>query len=99
MKRYPRHFPVNEHTKICSEHFKRENFIEPDSTVRRINYNRELEVVPSVFKWTKKSNTTEMSSSAIDKLNTSRTEEEEATDTASEGEGDLLYKDSPKTIS
>ena len=35
----------------------------------------------------------------IDKLNTSRTEEEEATHTVSEGEGDLLCKDNPSSIS
>ena len=40
MKRDPRHFSVTMHTKICSEHFKEEDFIEPEAKTRRLNYKK-----------------------------------------------------------
>ncbi len=47
MRRDPRYFNVNKHTKICSEHFKNDDFIEPDAKVKRLKMN----AVPSIFEW------------------------------------------------
>ena len=50
MRRDPRYFSPNMHTKICSEHFKEDDFIFADASKRRLKQG----VIPSVFKWTKK---------------------------------------------
>ena len=84
MKRDPRYFSVNCHTKICSEHFTSDDFINPYSTKRRLKVN----AVPLIFAWNKEK-AQPLERSVLEKLNVSRTEEEEATDTASEGEGDI----------
>ena len=85
MHRNPNYFNVNEHTKICSAHFVSEDFINPEARKRRLKRN----VVPSIFAWTK--NLPERSErTAAKKLEDYRTEQDEATDTASEGEGDEL---------
>ena len=83
MKRDPQYFSVNCHTKICSEHFTSDDFINPDSTKRRLK----VDAVPSIFAWNKEK-AQPVKRSVLEKLNVSRTEEE-ATDTASEGEGDI----------
>ena len=75
MRRDPRYFNTNTLTKICSDHFVREDFIEPDAFKKRLKEK----AVPSVFHWTKTKQTSERSY-VVEKLNTSRIEEEEATD-------------------
>ena len=88
MKRDPRYFNVNRHTKICSEHFKSDDFINPYSSKKRLK----ADAVPSIFSWNidKQENVQPVKRSALEKLNQWRTEEEEeATDAASEGEGDM----------
>ncbi|PSN55980.1 hypothetical protein C0J52_02156 [Blattella germanica] len=40
---------VNKHTKVCSKHFKPEDFIQPQGTKRRL---LKKGVVPSIFSWT-----------------------------------------------
>ena len=87
MKRDPRYFNVNRHTKICSEHFISDDFINPHSSKKRLK----ADAVPSIFSWNidKQENVQPVKRSALEKLNQWRTEEEEATDTASEGEGDM----------
>ena len=47
-----------------------------------------MNVVPLTFAWNKEK-AQSVERSVLEKLNGSRTEEEEATDTASEGEGDI----------
>lgn len=87
MKRDPRYFNVNRHTKICSEHFTSDDFINPYSSKKRLK----ADAVPSIFSWNKDKQEKVQPvkrSAFIEKLNQSRTEEE-ATDTASEGEGDM----------
>ena len=83
MKRDPRYFSVNCHTKICSEHFTSDDFINPYSTKSRLKVN----AVPLIFAWNKEK-AQPVERSVLEKLNVSRTEKEEATDTASEG-GDI----------
>ena len=103
IRRDPRYFSPNMHTKICIEHFKEDDFIFADASKRRLKAG----VIPSVFKWTKKNGSGDVNREettfgseykarsgdtnrlvVIDKLNTSGIEEEEATDAASEGEGE-----------
>ena len=78
MKRDPRYFSVNCHTKICSEHFTSDDFINPYSTKRRLK----MDAVPLIFAWNKEK-AQPVERSVLEKLNASRTEEEEATDIAS----------------
>ena len=87
MRRDPRYFNVNRHTKICSEHFTSDDFTNPYSSKKRLK----ADAVPSIFSWNidKQENNQLVKKSALEKLNQWRTEEEEATDTASEGEGDM----------
>ena len=47
MRSQPKYLNVNKHTKICSEHFKDDDFTEPDAKVKRLKIN----AVPSIFKW------------------------------------------------
>ena len=86
MKRDPQYFNINRHTKICSEHFTSDDFINPYSSKKRLK----VDAVPSIFSWNKdkQENIQPVKRSALEKLHQSRAEEEEATDTASEGEGD-----------
>ena len=87
MKRDPRYFNVNRHTKICSEHFTSDDFINPCSSKKRLK----ADAVPSIFSWNKdkQEKVQPLERSALEKLNQWRAEEEEVTDTASEGEGDM----------
>ena len=84
---------VNKHVKICSKHFRPEDFINPEAKKRRLK----RDVVPSIFTWSDESPET-VARSAVEKLNTSRQEEEEATDTASEGEGEETFTLSGLTL-
>ena len=93
MRRHPNYFNVNKHVKICSEHFRPEDFINPEAKKRRLK----RDVVPSIFAWSEESPET-VARSAVEKLNTSRQEEEEATDTASEGEGEETFTPSGLTL-
>ena len=87
MKGDPRYFNINRHTKICSEHFTSDDFINPYSSKKPLKAN----AVPLIFSWNKdkQENVQPVKRSALEKLNQWRAEEEEATDTASEGEGDM----------
>jgi len=85
MHRNPHYFSVNKHVKICSAHFTPDDFIDPYATKRRLKPG----VVPSIFAWTNEEpEPTERT--VVQKLGQSRMEQDEATDTASEGEGDEL---------
>ena len=88
MHRNPRYFNVNKHVKICSAHFRDSNFINPYAKKRRFKSN----AVPSNFAWTseKEEKGEAEQRTAISKLEQSRIEQEEANDTASEGEGEEL---------
>ncbi|XP_067019434.1 uncharacterized protein [Acropora muricata] len=88
MHRDPRYFNVNKHVKICSEHFRQRDFVNPHAKKRRLNRN----AVPSKFSWTpvKEEEEEDVERTAVSKLERSRIEQNEATDTASEGEGDEL---------
>ena len=79
MKRDPRYFNVNRHTKICSEHFTSDDFINPYSSKKRLK----ADAVRSIFSWNidKPENVQPVKRSAIEKLNQWRA--------ASEGEGDM----------
>ena len=85
MERNSNYFNVNKHVKICSEHFSPEDFINPEvkETLKR-------DAVPSIFAWSEE-NAETVARSAVEKLNASRQEEEEASDTASEGEGEETF--------
>ena len=93
MRRNPNYFNVNKHLKICSEHFNPEDFINPKAKKRRLKH----EAVSSIFAWSEESPGT-VARSAVEKLNTSRQEEEEATDMASEGEGEETFTLSGLTL-
>lgn len=93
MRRNPNYFNVNKHVKICSEHFRPEDFINPEAKKRRLK----RDAVPSIFAWSEEKPET-VARSAVEKLNTSRQEEEEATDTASEGEGEETFTLSGLTL-
>ena len=47
MKRDPRYTNVNRHTKICSKHFRSDDFIDPYSSKKRLK----ADAVPSIFSW------------------------------------------------
>ena len=87
IKTDPRYFNVNKHTKIRSEHFVDvdEAFVNPSSTKRRLKST----ALPSVFAWSKEKLETREKTSAMLKLEKNRTEHDEATDSASEGESDV----------
>ena len=85
MRRDPRYFKVNQHTKICGEHFVTEDFVNPYSVKKRLKTG----VVPSIFAWSK-DRVVRKRRSVTEKLEAIRAEEEEETDTASEGEGDVV---------
>ena len=85
MRRDPRYFKVNRHTKICGEHFVTEDFVNPYSVKKRLKDG----VVPSIFAWNK-DKVVQKRRSVTEKLEAIRAEEEEETDTASEGEGDVV---------
>ena len=93
MRRHPNSFNVNKHVKICSEHLRPEDFINPKAKKRRLK----RDTVTSIFAWSEESPET-VARSAEEKLNTSRQEEEEATDTASEGEGEETFTLSGLTL-
>ena len=76
------YFNVNRHTKICSEHFTSDDFINLYSSKKRLK----AYAVPSIFSWNKdkQEKVQPLKRSALEKLNQWRAEEEEAMDTASE---------------
>ena len=67
MKRDPRYFNVNRHTKICSEHFTSDDFINPHSSKKRLK----ADAVPSIFSWNidKQENVQPAKRAALEKLN------------------------------
>ena len=67
MKRDPRYFNVNRHTKICSEHFTSDDFIDPYSSKKRLK----ADAVPSIFSWNidKQENVQPVKRAALEKLN------------------------------
>ena len=73
MKTDPRYFNVNRHTKICSEHFTSDDFINPYSSKKRLK----ADAVPSIFSWNidKQENVQPVKRAALEKLNQWRTEE------------------------
>ena len=56
------------------------------------------DAVPSIFAWNKDKNQSKKRRSVTEKLEAIRTEEHEATDTASEGEGDPVTSSSGKDL-
>ena len=94
MRRDPRYFNVNEHTKVCGEHFVIEDYVNPYSVKKRLKDD----AVPSIFAWNKYKNQSKKRRSVTEKLEAIRTEEDEATDTASEGEGDPVTSTSGKDL-
>ena len=70
-----------------SSFFSLSSHLNPHSSKKRLK----ADAVPSIFSWNidKQENVQPVKRSALEKLNQWRTEEEEATDTASEGEGDM----------
>ena len=83
MRRDPRYFKVNRHTKICGEHFVTEDYVNPYSDLKL-----KTGVVPSIFAWNK-NKVVQKRRSITEKLEAIRDEEEEETDIASKG-GDVL---------
>ena len=67
MKRDPRYFNVNRHTKICSEYFTSDDFINPYSGKKRLK----ADAVPSIFSWNivKQENVQPVKRAALEKLN------------------------------
>ncbi|KAM7430037.1 hypothetical protein ABFA07_019195 [Porites harrisoni] len=94
MRRDPRYLNVNEHTKICGEHFVIGDYVNPYSVKKRLKDD----AVPSIFAWNKDKNQSKKRRSVTEKLEAIRTEEDEATDTASEGEGDPVTSSSGKDL-
>ncbi|XP_068696486.1 uncharacterized protein [Montipora foliosa] len=94
MRRDPRYLNVNEHTKICGEHFVIGDYVNPYSVKKRL---KDV-AVPSIFAWNKGKNQSEKRRSVTEKLEAIRTEEDEATNTASEGEGDPVTSSSGKDL-
>ncbi|PFX12305.1 BTB/POZ domain-containing protein 2 [Stylophora pistillata] len=76
-----------------------DDFINPDGSMRRLRPN----AVPSIFVWTKdiplEDSEQEKIRPAVRKLEAIRMEQDEATDTASEGEGDLITVDDKICVS
>ena len=94
MGRDPRYLNVNEHTKICGEHFVIEDYLNPYSVKKRLKDD----AVPSIFARNKDKNQYKKRRSVTEKLEAIRTEEDEATDTASEGKGDPVTNSSEKDL-
>ena len=94
MRRDPRYLNVNEHNKICGEHFVIEDYLNPYSLKKRLKDD----AVPSIFAWNKDKNLSKKRRSVTEKLDAIRTEEDEATYTASEGEGDPVPSSSGKDL-
>ena len=88
MRRDPRYFNVNEHTKICGEHFVIGDYLNPYSVKKRLKDD----ALPSIFAWNKDKNQTKKRRSVTEKLEAIRT------DTASEGEGDRVTSSSGKDL-
>ena len=67
MKRDPRYFNVNRHTKIYSEYFTSDDFINPYSGKKRLK----ADAVPSIFSWNidKQENVQPVKRAALEKLN------------------------------
>ena len=84
MRRDPRYLNVNEHTKICGEHFVIEDYLNLYSVKKRLKDG----AVPSIFAWNKDKNQSNKRRSVTEKLEAIRTEEDEEADTAYEAEGD-----------
>eukprot|EP00795_Rhopilema_esculentum_P007394 gene7394-13147_t len=99
MKQDPRFFTIRKHMKICSVHFSKNDFIDPLAKVKRLKAT----AVPSRFKWTTPSceqqEEVEQARQALKKFESCRVQAEEATDTASEGEGDVLFPEKQKLLS
>ena len=85
---------VNEHTKICGEHFVIEDYVNRYSVKKTLKDD----AVPSIFAWNKDKNQSKKRRSVTEKLGAIKTEEDEATDTASEGEGDHIKSSSGKGL-
>ena len=64
MRKNPNYFNVNKHVKICSEHIRPEDFINPEAKKPRLKCN----AVPSVFTWSEEKPET-VARSAVEKLN------------------------------
>ena len=92
MRRDPRYLNVNEHTKICGEHFVIEDHLNPYSVKKRLKDG----AVPSIFAWNKDKNQSNKRRSVMEKLEAIRTEEDEEADTAYEAEGDPATNSSEK---
>lgn len=94
MKRDPKFFRVNKHAKICSSHFTEDDFIEPLANKKRLKRT----AVPSKFIWTEPGReSTERQ--VLGKLQVWHENKDEETDTASEGEGDVLDPQRPSSVS
>ena len=75
----PKYFKPTKYSRLCTAHFLPSDFFYFDTGA-----------YPSIFSWATEediSDTSEKRSSSIEKLEEARLEKEEATDTASEGEG------------
>ena len=98
MKRDPKYFSITKHTKICSVHFTKNDFIDPLAKVERLKSTS----VPSRFEWTTAmcdGEEDKVGRPALEKLEACRLHDDEATDTASEGEGDVLFPGEPRLLS
>ena len=98
MKRDPKYFSITKHTKICSANFTKNDFINLLAKVKHLKSTS----VPSRFEWTiAKCDGEEdkVGRPALKKLEACRLKDDEATDTASEGEGDVLFPGEPKLLS
>ncbi|PIK36381.1 putative THAP domain-containing protein 5 [Apostichopus japonicus] len=94
MKRDSKFFSVNKHAKICSSHFTEDDFIEPLANKKRLKRT----AVPSKFIWTEPGReSTERQ--VLGKLQVWHENKDEETDTASEGEGDVLDPQRPSSVS
>ena len=71
-----------------------ENFVNPYSVKKRLKDD----AVPSIFAWNKDKCQSKKRCSVTEKLDAIRTEEDEATDTASEGEGNVVTSSSGKDL-
>ena len=98
MKRDPKYFSITKHTKICSVHFTKNDFIDSIEKVKRLKSTS----VPSRFEWTTATCDGEEVTVGRPALG-SCIHDDEATDTVSEGEGDvfpgeprLVYHERPR---
>lgn len=90
IKRDPKKdFKVTTHTKVCSEHFQKDDFVCFDTKSRRLKSGS----CPSVFSWTKATpeRLLPVKKKQLEELNTIL--ESELTETASEGEGEFDLTD------